>query len=290
MSYEARMSTLRHFVRHYSRCPSVSDIVLVWNKGEGSSAGRGLLSTQQQGSQLCRFQCACRPLTLPPLALTAGKPPVPERDFDSAVPVRVRLEALNSLNNRFRQDPLIRNRCGRAAARAAGSAAGAYCGAADGKGCALQGPKPAMGRAQAPCIPPASNPPSRRRPPRRAVLSLDDDIMVPCSDLERGFATWRMQPAKMVGFYPRLIEGTPLEFRGERCAWFGLPFVCASEPVWVGWKGSSTAEGVRLVCSQSQCTCLLPSGGAFGSLPFCTSRHLCHHPPPPPSPTLQVLD
>lgn len=120
MSYEARMSTLRHFVRHYSRCPSVSDIVLVWNK---------------------------------------GKPPVPERDFDSAVPVRVRLEALNSLNNRFRQDPLIRN---------------------------------------------------------RAVLSLDDDIMVPCSDLERGFATWRMQPAKMVGFYPRLIEGTPLEFRGER--------------------------------------------------------------------------
>ena len=34
MTYEARMSTLRHFVRHYSRCPSVSDIVLVWNNGE----------------------------------------------------------------------------------------------------------------------------------------------------------------------------------------------------------------------------------------------------------------
>ena len=33
MSYEARMSTLKHFMRHYSRCPSVSDIVLVWNKG-----------------------------------------------------------------------------------------------------------------------------------------------------------------------------------------------------------------------------------------------------------------
>ncbi|KAL4451195.1 hypothetical protein ABPG77_009267 [Micractinium sp. CCAP 211/92] len=120
MSYEARMSTLRHFVRHYSRCPSVSDIVLVWNK---------------------------------------GRPPVPELDFDSAVPVRVRLEPLNSLNNRFKVDPLIRN---------------------------------------------------------RAVLSLDDDIMMPCSDLERGFATWRMDPTKMVGYYPRLIEGTPLEFRGER--------------------------------------------------------------------------
>ena len=47
-------------------------------------------------------------------------------------------------------------------------------------------------------------------------MSLDDDIMMPCSDLERGFATWRKAPQKMVGFYPRLIEGTPLEFRGER--------------------------------------------------------------------------
>lgn len=35
---------------------------------------------------------------------------MPERDFDSAVPVRVRLEPLNSLNNRFKVDPLIRNR------------------------------------------------------------------------------------------------------------------------------------------------------------------------------------
>lgn len=34
MSYEARMPTLRHMVRHYSRCPSVAEIVLVWNKGE----------------------------------------------------------------------------------------------------------------------------------------------------------------------------------------------------------------------------------------------------------------
>jgi hypothetical protein len=73
MTYEARMSVLRHFVRHYSRCPSVSEIVLVWNN---------------------------------------GKPPQPERDFDSAVPVRVRVEPVNSLNNRFRLDPLIRNRCG----------------------------------------------------------------------------------------------------------------------------------------------------------------------------------
>ena len=44
MTYEARMSTLRHFVRHYSRCPSVSDIVLVWNNGEaGGQQALGLV-------------------------------------------------------------------------------------------------------------------------------------------------------------------------------------------------------------------------------------------------------
>ncbi|GAB4815338.1 hypothetical protein N2152v2_002384 [Parachlorella kessleri] len=119
MSYEARMPTLRHMVRHYSRCPSVGEIVLVWNK---------------------------------------GRPPNPETDFDSAVPVRVRVEPLNSLNNRFKVDHLIRN---------------------------------------------------------RAVLSLDDDIIMPCGDIERGFAVWRQQPQKMVGFFPRLMEGSPLVFRGE---------------------------------------------------------------------------
>lgn len=36
MTYDKRMPTLRHMVRHYSRCPSVREIVLVWNKGEGS--------------------------------------------------------------------------------------------------------------------------------------------------------------------------------------------------------------------------------------------------------------
>jgi hypothetical protein len=35
---------------------------------------------------------------------------VPTRDFDSAVPVRVRVEHHNSLNNRFHMDPLLRNR------------------------------------------------------------------------------------------------------------------------------------------------------------------------------------
>ena len=41
--------------------------------------------------------------------------------------------------------------------------------------------------------------------PCRAVLSLDDDIMMPCSDVELGFALWRQHPDKIVGYYPRLI-------------------------------------------------------------------------------------
>ena len=51
--------------------------------------------------------------------------------------------------------------------------------------------------------------------PCRAVLSLDDDIMLPCTDVEAAFARWRADPAKMVGFFPRLLEGAPPVFRGE---------------------------------------------------------------------------
>ena len=39
-----------------------------------------------------------------------GAPPVPERDLPSAVPVRVRVERANSMNNRFRPDPDLRFR------------------------------------------------------------------------------------------------------------------------------------------------------------------------------------
>ena len=49
----------------------------------------------------------------------------------------------------------------------------------------------------------------------RAVLSLDDDIMMPCSDLEHAFAVWRTDPAMMVGFFPRYIHGEPLQFYKE---------------------------------------------------------------------------
>ncbi|GMH10220.1 hypothetical protein Nepgr_012061 [Nepenthes gracilis] len=121
MTYDARLWNLKMFVKHYSRCSSVREVVVVWNK---------------------------------------GKPPKPG-DFNSAVPVRIRVEKLNSLNNRFRVDPLIRT---------------------------------------------------------RAVLELDDDIMMTCDDVERGFRVWRQHPDRIVGFYPRLVNGVPLKYRAEKYA------------------------------------------------------------------------
>lgn len=119
MTYDARLWNLKMYVKHYSRCPSVREIVVAWNRGE---------------------------------------PPKPS-DFDSAVPVRIRVEDRNSLNNRFKFDALIKT---------------------------------------------------------RAVLELDDDIMMTCDDIERGFRVWREHPDRIVGFYPRLIDGTPLSYRGEK--------------------------------------------------------------------------
>ncbi|PRQ56491.1 putative hexosyltransferase [Rosa chinensis] len=121
MTYDARLWNLKMYVKHYSRCSSVREIVVVWNKG------------------------------IPPEA----------SDFDSAVPVRIRVEKQNSLNNRFKLDSLIKT---------------------------------------------------------RAVLELDDDIMMTCNDIERGFRIWRQHPDRIVGFYPRLIDGSPLKYRGEKHA------------------------------------------------------------------------
>ncbi|KAK4493237.1 hypothetical protein RD792_017894 [Penstemon davidsonii] len=121
MTYDARMWNLKMYIKHYSRCSSVREIVVIWNK---------------------------------------GIPPKPT-EFDSAVPVRIRVEKQNSLNNRFNVDPLIKT---------------------------------------------------------RAVLELDDDIMMNCDDIERGFLIWRKHPERMVGFYPRLAYGHPLTYRGEKYA------------------------------------------------------------------------
>ncbi|CAM8958052.1 unnamed protein product [Rhodiola kirilowii] len=121
MTYDARLWNLKMCVQHYSRCPSVREILVVWNKGT----------------------------------------PPNSSDFDSAVPVRIRVEKQNSLNNRFRLDELIKT---------------------------------------------------------RAVLELDDDIMMTCEDIERGFKVWREHPDQLVGYYPRLVKGSPLKYRGEKFA------------------------------------------------------------------------
>ncbi|TYJ36526.1 hypothetical protein E1A91_A05G312600v1 [Gossypium mustelinum] len=121
MTYDARLWNLKMFVNHYSRCASVKEILVVWNKG------------------------------IPPKV----------SDLNSAVPVRIRVEDLNSLNNRFKVDPLIKT---------------------------------------------------------RAVLELDDDIMMPCDDIERGFMLWRQHPDRIVGFYPRYVDGSRLEYSGEKYA------------------------------------------------------------------------
>lgn len=42
--------------------------------------------------------------------------------------------------------------------------------------------------------------------------------MMTCDDIERGFNVWRQHPERIVGFYPRLISGSPLKYRGEKYA------------------------------------------------------------------------
>ncbi|RLN39008.1 glycosyltransferase family protein 64 protein C5-like [Panicum miliaceum] len=121
MTYDARLWNLKMFVEHYSKCASVREIIVVWNKGRPPSLG----------------------------------------ELKSMVPVRIRIENKNTLNNRFNIDKEIKT---------------------------------------------------------KAVMELDDDIMMTCDDLERGFKVWREHPDRIVGYYPRLAEGRPLEYRNERYA------------------------------------------------------------------------
>ena len=39
MTYESRMRLAQLSVRHYSRCPSVNEMVIVWNAGKVSTQG-----------------------------------------------------------------------------------------------------------------------------------------------------------------------------------------------------------------------------------------------------------
>lgn len=42
-----------------------------------------------------------------------------------------------------------------------------------------------------------------------AIFSIDDDLLLPCADVERAFAAWRTRAALVVGFFARTV--LPLE-------------------------------------------------------------------------------
>ena len=42
---------------------------------------------------------------------------------------------------------------------------------------------------------------------------LDDDIIMPCADIERGFAKWRKNPERVTGYYSRILEGDPPHYQ-----------------------------------------------------------------------------
>lgn len=54
----------------------------------------------------------------------------------------------------------------------------------------------------------------------RAVLSLDDDLRIPCASLHDAFQEWKKHPERLVGWFPRLVRSNSrdnirLEYLGE---------------------------------------------------------------------------
>lgn len=169
-SFSLRINTLQSVVTHYSRCPSIAQILVVWN-----------------GEQV----------------------PV-EGTITAAVPVNFRVERNPSLNNRFKPDGIANI-------------------------------------------------------PTRAVLSLDDDIMLQCADVENAFAEWRRHPEGLVGFHPRLLSANPGGYFDEQetlkagkynALFTGAVFMDADK--WFGeyWSVSNT-KGREVVDSKFSCEDLL---------------------------------
>ncbi|KAG7670511.1 hypothetical protein KSW81_003073 [Nannochloris sp. 'desiccata'] len=168
-SFSLRINTLQSVVTHYSRCPSIAQILVVWN-----------------GEQV----------------------PV-EGTITAAVPVNFRVERNPSLNNRFKPDGIANI-------------------------------------------------------PTRAVLSLDDDIMLQCADVENAFAEWRRHPEGLVGFHPRLLSANPGGYFDEQetlkagkynALFTGAVFMDADK--WFGeyWSVSNT-KGREVVDSKFSCRSL----------------------------------
>jgi len=57
----------------------------------------------------------------------------------------------------------------------------------------------------------------------RSVLSMDDDLFIPCQDIEAAFAEWRQTPNRLVGWFPRFagqLEGVK---KDEELTYLGEP-------------------------------------------------------------------
>uniref|UniRef100_A0A1D1ZVJ1 Uncharacterized protein n=1 Tax=Auxenochlorella protothecoides TaxID=3075 RepID=A0A1D1ZVJ1_AUXPR len=122
LSHGPRVPTLKVTVGWVSQCPSVAEVVIIWNSGK------------------------------PPDTSGWAAP--------GGAPVRLRLSPRNELTNRFLPDPLLRT---------------------------------------------------------RAVLTLDDDILSTCADVEALFAAWRRDPGLLAGMFPRLAgAGPPAAYAGEQ--------------------------------------------------------------------------
>ncbi|KFM24944.1 Exostosin-2 [Auxenochlorella protothecoides] len=122
LSHGPRVPTLKVTVGWVSQCPSVAEVVIIWNSGKTPD--------------------------------TSGWA------APGGAPVRLRLSPRNELTNRFLPDPLLRT---------------------------------------------------------RAVLTLDDDILSTCADVEALFAAWRRDPGLLAGMFPRLAgAGPPAAYAGEQ--------------------------------------------------------------------------
>jgi hypothetical protein len=182
MSYESRRSLLEGYIRNYQECPSVGEILIVWNQHKEEDE---------------KFK---------------KNPPDPLRDYPwAAVPIRVRAHANNSLTNRYLPDDQLRY---------------------------------------------------------RGVLSLDDDLRVPCVDIEQAFAKWRMSPSSLTGYVARLAEvSTTPRYQTEPEAvakgWYnliltGAAFMDSRNAFSAYWSNSKSMQKARnIVDSLHNCDDIL---------------------------------
>jgi hypothetical protein len=94
----------------------------------------------------------------------------------------------------------------------------------------------------------------------RGVLSLDDDLRLPCVDIERAFASWRSSPSSLTGFVARLAEvSTSPRYQTEPEAvakgWYniiltGAAFIDSRIAFGAFWSDSKPMQQARALVDQ----------------------------------------